>query len=112
MASGYSVHGGESRCYSFWLAFKRCMLESSDKSVCSSYRQDYEECLHHRKAIKRFNEVVREYQRRQANGEELPLPGQMPTAPVDAHETGSAGSAPKGSDGSTAPEIPPEVVTP
>ncbi|KAK4529896.1 hypothetical protein CCYA_CCYA02G0753 [Cyanidiococcus yangmingshanensis] len=81
MASGLSVRGGEGRCYSFWLAFKKCMLESSDRTACTAYREDYEECLHHRKAIKRFNTVVRELQRRETAGEKLPRPEEMSLEP-------------------------------
>jgi NADH dehydrogenase (ubiquinone) Fe-S protein 5 len=90
MASGYSIRGGEGRCYSFWLAFKRCMLESPDTSLCTAFREDYEECLHHRKAIRRFNAVVREFERREAAGEKLPRPEEMPLESPSWADTGTA----------------------
>jgi len=59
MASGFGAQGGTGRCYPFWVDFSRCM-EESDKPTrdCLGYREDYFECLHHKKEKQRRVQVI------------------------------------------------------
>ena len=79
MASGYGAFGGVGRCYPFWMDFKNCMAENTEKQVClpvslrlmpltlSQAHEDYFECLHHKKEFARINKI--EEQRRIAKRE-------------------------------------------
>eukprot|EP00241_Pyramimonas_parkeae_P008485 CAMPEP_0114259300 /NCGR_PEP_ID=MMETSP0058-20121206/19817_1 /TAXON_ID=36894 /ORGANISM="Pyramimonas parkeae, CCMP726" /LENGTH=105 /DNA_ID=CAMNT_0001374333 /DNA_START=36 /DNA_END=353 /DNA_ORIENTATION=- len=56
MASGFGCKGGMTgRCYSLWMDFSECMSDASEPQKCFSKRDDYLECLHHRKEIQRLN---------------------------------------------------------
>ncbi|KAG4300762.1 hypothetical protein PCANB_002902 [Pneumocystis canis] len=62
MASGYGYEGGQSRCYSFWQQFLGCYISIKDtknKRVCIEEMEDYLECLHHTKEIRRWKEIQR-----------------------------------------------------
>lgn len=63
MSSGFGAFGGVGRCYPFWVAFKKCMSEE-DKEMCVGAKEDYMECLHHKKEFTRLNQI--EEQRRLA----------------------------------------------
>lgn len=61
--SGFGVRGGVSRCYPFWAEFRECLQteEKADISTCTPIRDDYLECLHHKKEhahVKAINEKV------------------------------------------------------
>lgn len=45
------MRGGVSRCYPFWAEFKECLQTETkaDLSTCGPIREDYIECLHHKK---------------------------------------------------------------
>ncbi len=49
MASGLGVFGGRGRCHPFWTDFSECMSKADVPSDCKEMREDYFECLHHRK---------------------------------------------------------------
>jgi len=49
MASGFGVKGTQGRCYAFWMDFSKCMSETAHPHACFALREDYFECLHHRK---------------------------------------------------------------
>lgn len=72
LQSGYGIHGGESRCFTFWQAVAKvfrtsrsyfnplidcvahnwqCYAESDRPGKCTLFKEDYNECLHHRKAV-------------------------------------------------------------
>mmetsp|Transcript_23814 Transcript_23814/g.75936 ORF Transcript_23814/g.75936 Transcript_23814/m.75936 type:complete len:88 (-) Transcript_23814:188-451(-) len=54
MASGWGLRGGPGRCHSFYLDFAQCLEGSEDPvSDCLSLREDYFECLHHKKEFAR-----------------------------------------------------------
>mmetsp|Transcript_8226 Transcript_8226/g.21201 ORF Transcript_8226/g.21201 Transcript_8226/m.21201 type:complete len:169 (-) Transcript_8226:303-809(-) len=39
------------RCYPIWMDFYSCMVETDKPSKCIDLREDYFECLHHRKEV-------------------------------------------------------------
>ena len=49
MASGFGVKGARGRCHAFWIDFSACMSEADTPASCAALREDYLECLHHRK---------------------------------------------------------------
>lgn len=86
MASGIGVNGGTGRCYSLWLGFTECMKDAAMPADCADNREDYIECLHHRKEIKRMRQVAEEAQKQ----------GQTPPTLSE-----SAATTPSGSDASS-----------
>ena len=58
-AGGGELTGGArgGRCYPVWMSFSGCMSEAEDPKDCEMLRNDYLECLHHRKEIKRINAI-------------------------------------------------------
>eukprot|EP00850_Spirogloea_muscicola_P026890 SM011791S25562 [mRNA] locus=s11791:195:383:- [translate_table: standard] len=52
MASGFGIKGGAGRCYAVWLEFSECMARCEEPSQCAPLREDYFECLHHRKEVR------------------------------------------------------------
>ena len=51
MASGFGIHGGRGRCYPVWMDFSECMQRCQEPRECALLREDYFECLHHRKEV-------------------------------------------------------------
>lgn len=51
MSSGFGTSGGEGRCHAFWQDLRKCMTEAAQPAVCAPMREDYLECLHHRKEV-------------------------------------------------------------
>mmetsp|Transcript_11869 Transcript_11869/g.15531 ORF Transcript_11869/g.15531 Transcript_11869/m.15531 type:complete len:80 (-) Transcript_11869:178-417(-) len=49
MASGWGVKGSVGRCYPFWTAFTECLEKAETRTACLDFRDDYLECLHHKK---------------------------------------------------------------
>jgi len=51
MSSGYGLRGGIGRCYPFFADYKECLKTETkrDGSTCMPQREDYFECLHHKK---------------------------------------------------------------
>eukprot|EP00558_Chaetoceros_sp_UNC1202_P003673 CAMPEP_0197235130 /NCGR_PEP_ID=MMETSP1429-20130617/2636_1 /TAXON_ID=49237 /ORGANISM="Chaetoceros sp., Strain UNC1202" /LENGTH=78 /DNA_ID=CAMNT_0042693651 /DNA_START=51 /DNA_END=287 /DNA_ORIENTATION=+ len=74
MSSGYGIRGGIGRCYPFFAEFKECLMndETSEKGeVCMPHREDYFECLHHRKEhamIRKIKEQVKINEKEAAGG--------------------------------------------
>ncbi|KAK2076408.1 hypothetical protein QBZ16_000933 [Prototheca wickerhamii] len=71
MASGFGLRGGPNRCYAVYMDFSECMSKTDDPRKCNDYREDYLECLHHRKEVRGFlklNTLFREVAR-QTDGE-------------------------------------------
>mmetsp|Transcript_3802 Transcript_3802/g.8595 ORF Transcript_3802/g.8595 Transcript_3802/m.8595 type:complete len:85 (+) Transcript_3802:41-295(+) len=60
MASGFGARGGPGRCYQFWLDFQGCMKECEHPSQCFNQKEDYVECLHHKKEFDRMNTIMKE----------------------------------------------------
>ena len=58
MASSLGVFGGRGRCHQFWTDFAECMGKAGVPSECSLKREDYFECLHHRKEFARMNTIA------------------------------------------------------
>ena len=58
------MSGGPSRCFSSWVDFTQCMEKSEDVKSCQAAFDDYNECLHHGKEIKRRNRVAEELRKR------------------------------------------------
>ena len=58
-AGGGGLTGGArgGRCYPVWMSFSGCMSEAGDPKDCEVLRNDYLECLHHRKELKRINTI-------------------------------------------------------
>ncbi|PXF41073.1 NADH dehydrogenase [ubiquinone] iron-sulfur protein 5-B [Gracilariopsis chorda] len=63
MASGHGVNGGPGRCYSFWLDFTKCLADADLPIDCKDLRDDYMECLHHKKEAQRRRAVAAELNR-------------------------------------------------
>lgn len=40
------------RCYPIWMDFSECMSKTEDPKKCADFRDDYLECLHHRKEVR------------------------------------------------------------
>ena len=56
-----------------WLQeFRECMSTSPDSSACKDLREDYMECLHHKKEITRFNALQEERVKKMKAGEAVP----------------------------------------
>ncbi|CAG7849823.1 SubName: Full=Uncharacterized protein {ECO:0000313/EMBL:CCA73179.1} [Serendipita indica DSM 11827] len=68
MSSGYGINGGQSRCFPFWQAVVKCYAETDRPGKCTLFKEDYNECLHHRKARAREQAIRREFQKLQAEG--------------------------------------------
>ena len=51
MASGFGITGKKGRCYDVWMDFSDCMSHCAMPAECTSRRDDYFECLHHRKEV-------------------------------------------------------------
>ncbi|KAK9805357.1 hypothetical protein WJX73_006028 [Symbiochloris irregularis] len=68
MASGFGLTGSTGRCYGVWTEFSECMRETTDPGHCRNLRDDYLECLHHRKEYTRLNAVYRERKKQLAAG--------------------------------------------
>jgi len=68
--SGYGVRGGVSRCYPFWAEFKECLQTETkaDLSTCGPIREDYIECLHHKKEHAHVRAVNEKMAEDKANG--------------------------------------------
>lgn len=39
------------RCYAVYMDFSECMSKTDDPKKCNDFREDYLECLHHRKEV-------------------------------------------------------------
>lgn len=55
-AAGLARHTAvlrRSRCYPIWMDFSECMSKTDDPKKCADFRDDYLECLHHRKEVRR-----------------------------------------------------------
>ncbi|KAI5780347.1 hypothetical protein DFH27DRAFT_341077 [Peziza echinospora] len=69
MASGYGLNGGVSRCFPFWQDLLSCYVvntaggDSNEKWKCIPQRDDYLECLHHRKEIDKTKAINAAYRR-------------------------------------------------
>ena len=57
MASGFGVNGTRGRCNPFWTAFDNCLSDIADVKDCEFLRDNYIECLHHRKEFARMHEL-------------------------------------------------------
>lgn len=64
MASSYGCRGNVGRCFPYWQEFSKCMADASTPSECVDMKEDYMECLHHRKYYTRMNAIEMERQRR------------------------------------------------
>ena len=62
MASGFGVRGRTGRCYPFWRDFSDCMASAGSPKECRDLREDYTECLHHKKEFSRLNRIQIERQ--------------------------------------------------
>ncbi|KAL2915721.1 hypothetical protein HK105_204667 [Polyrhizophydium stewartii] len=61
MSSGFGTNGGRGRCYPFWQEFMRCHVQADSAKECVLLFEDYQECLYHRKELKRLSKVREEY---------------------------------------------------
>uniref|UniRef100_A0A7S0J7U5 NADH dehydrogenase [ubiquinone] iron-sulfur protein 5 n=1 Tax=Calcidiscus leptoporus TaxID=127549 RepID=A0A7S0J7U5_9EUKA len=71
MSSGWGSRGQMGRCFPVYQEFSDCVA-LGDKSACAELRDDYYECLHHNKEIKRVNAINLERERKIKEG--LPVP--------------------------------------
>ena len=58
MASGYGVNAPMGRCYPIFLSLSECAASSKNRDACDELRDDYMECLHHKKEVARLNASV------------------------------------------------------
>ncbi|KAH7625009.1 hypothetical protein Ndes2526B_g00386 [Nannochloris sp. 'desiccata'] len=68
MASGFGINGGPGRCFPLWNSFSECMSKAEDPKDCQDFRQDYLECLLHRKEYSRLNAYFREDMKQREGG--------------------------------------------
>lgn len=62
MAEGPGLSGNRPRCAPFWDDFLACVVKvgPNDQWVqCQNYREDYLECLHHKKLYTRIQKIKR-----------------------------------------------------
>jgi len=61
MSSGFAAKRiGPGRCYEFWSVFESCARTpdpSFDLTSCNALREDYLECLHHKKEYQRMRDI-------------------------------------------------------
>eukprot|EP00593_Proboscia_inermis_P000805 CAMPEP_0171299604 /NCGR_PEP_ID=MMETSP0816-20121228/8445_1 /TAXON_ID=420281 /ORGANISM="Proboscia inermis, Strain CCAP1064/1" /LENGTH=82 /DNA_ID=CAMNT_0011775541 /DNA_START=106 /DNA_END=354 /DNA_ORIENTATION=- len=57
MASGFGLRGGISRCYPFYAEFEQCLKQADSRLDCVPQREDYFECLHHKKEHSRIRRI-------------------------------------------------------
>mmetsp|Transcript_33816 Transcript_33816/g.34446 ORF Transcript_33816/g.34446 Transcript_33816/m.34446 type:complete len:80 (+) Transcript_33816:82-321(+) len=61
MASGLGLRGNIGRCFLFYQDFAKCMKVSDTPIAdCAPLRDDYLECLHHRKELARKQAIEEE----------------------------------------------------
>ena len=48
-SSGFGFRGGVGRCFPVWEQFTECMSKAPEVKLCANLRDDYFECLHHKK---------------------------------------------------------------
>mmetsp|Transcript_47528 Transcript_47528/g.107137 ORF Transcript_47528/g.107137 Transcript_47528/m.107137 type:complete len:93 (-) Transcript_47528:355-633(-) len=72
MASGYGVKFPLGRCYPMFLEFSECIATNPDRNACSEMREDYMECLHHKKETQRLNKMAGERARKIAAHQDVP----------------------------------------
>ena len=60
MSSGFGARGRTGRCYPFWQDFVACMSTADSPKECYTLREDYSECLHHKKEYTRMNRILLE----------------------------------------------------
>mmetsp|Transcript_21750 Transcript_21750/g.53602 ORF Transcript_21750/g.53602 Transcript_21750/m.53602 type:complete len:86 (-) Transcript_21750:87-344(-) len=65
MASGFGAKGNVGRCYPFWLEFTACLHDAKRPEHCACQKEDYVECLHHKKEFERMNTIMKEAVRQQ-----------------------------------------------
>ena len=64
MSSGFGSHGGTGRCHKFIVDYQKCLEGSDDPSKdCLGLRDDYFECLHHKKEYMRRNMIIDKYRK-------------------------------------------------
>uniref|UniRef100_A0A1X7V8E7 NADH dehydrogenase [ubiquinone] iron-sulfur protein 5 n=1 Tax=Amphimedon queenslandica TaxID=400682 RepID=A0A1X7V8E7_AMPQE len=70
MVSGRGLNGGRGRCYSFWDDYMKCMkaIGGGGKKLppmdsCQLEKEDYLECLHHRKIAMRMQVIEAQRQK-------------------------------------------------
>ncbi|EDO42088.1 predicted protein [Nematostella vectensis] len=67
----YGVHGGRSRCSPFWEQLMDCAQQAGRRSQwekCQHPREDYIECLHHRKLYTRIERIEKEKEKLKKEG--------------------------------------------
>ena len=58
--NSFGVQGGEGRCYKLFLNYSVCVDKSDDpRQECKLIREDYFECLHHKKEFARRSAIRR-----------------------------------------------------
>lgn len=70
MASGFGARGGQGRCFPIWVDFEKCLAEADEPVQCKDFRDDYLECLHHKKEITRYNLIARQEAKLKEQGKE------------------------------------------
>ncbi len=63
MASGFGARGGQGRCFPIWVDFQKCIAETDEPNLCKDFRDDYTECLHHKKEFTRANMIARQQEK-------------------------------------------------
>eukprot|EP00613_Pedinella_sp_CCMP2098_P002651 CAMPEP_0171623422 /NCGR_PEP_ID=MMETSP0990-20121206/17937_1 /TAXON_ID=483369 /ORGANISM="non described non described, Strain CCMP2098" /LENGTH=73 /DNA_ID=CAMNT_0012189623 /DNA_START=41 /DNA_END=262 /DNA_ORIENTATION=+ len=72
MSSGFGAFGGQGRCYPVWSKFNECMSTTSEVKECTVIRNDYIECLHHRREF----EEVKKLHAKHAEAEAIAATGE------------------------------------
>jgi NADH dehydrogenase (ubiquinone) Fe-S protein 5 len=68
MVHGYGKNGGRGRCFIFWQDLLTCVQHANAANIdhmkeCEPQREDYIECLHHKKLYDRISVIKREKER-------------------------------------------------
>ncbi|KAJ3119960.1 hypothetical protein HK098_004995 [Nowakowskiella sp. JEL0407] len=74
MSSGFGTNGGRGRCFPFWQEFAKCYVSVDDPIECKNQYEDYNECLYHKKELKRLKMVEEKYYKMKAEAEAANAP--------------------------------------
>lgn len=96
MSSGLGAHGSTGRCFLFWNAYSKCLRSATvPHKDCILERDDYMECLYHRKLVGEWHHLMCIYRRFKVVAEN-PLHGPGRERKGAQSETRTAGSDGRG----------------
>ncbi|XXQ29816.1 NADH dehydrogenase [ubiquinone] iron-sulfur protein 5 [Plasmodiophora brassicae] len=77
MSSGLGAHGSTGRCFLFWNAYSKCLRSATvPHKDCILERDDYMECLYHRKLKIRYMALAEKEKEHKAKQEQQAAKGE------------------------------------